>query len=129
MTEPRTGHVRLEGSDRLPVLGAARVGPADPDERLTVSVRLRRRLGAPPLPDLSQLVLPSGGRLSREEFGAAFGAGPADIARVEGFADEHGLAVEQASIPRRTVVLAGTVAQMSGAFRVDLGRYQVGESS
>jgi kumamolisin len=48
---------------------------------------------------------------------------------VEGFADEHGLAVEQASIPRRTVVLAGTVAQMSGAFRVDLGRYQVGESS
>ena len=67
--------------------------------------------------------------MSREEFAATYGADPADIARVEAFAGNHGLAVEEASIPRRTVVLAGTVAQMGEAFKVDLGRYQVGETS
>jgi hypothetical protein len=40
-----------------------------------------------------------------------------------------GLTVEEASVPRRTVVLAGTVAQVGEAFGVDLGRYQVGETS
>ncbi len=67
--------------------------------------------------------------MSREEFAAAYGADLADIARVQAFANEHGLAVEETSVPRRTVVLAGTVAQMSDAFKVDLGSYQVGETS
>jgi kumamolisin len=48
---------------------------------------------------------------------------------VEAFAAEHGLTVEESSIPRRTVVLAGTVAQLSAAFAVDLRRYRAGEVS
>ncbi len=129
MAEPPVGYVRIEGTNRSPVPEARRVGPADPDERLLVSVRLRRRSGAPALPDPSQAVAPVGGSLSREEFAATYGADPADIARVEAFASQHGLAVEETSVPRRTVVLAGTVAQMSEAFRVDLASYQVGETS
>ena len=129
MAEPPAGYVRVEGTSRSPVPGATRVGPAESAERLSVSIRLRRRPGAPPLPDPSRSAAAVGGGLSREEFAATYGADPADIARVEAFASGHGLTVEERSIPRRTVVMAGTVAQMGEAFGVDLGRYQVGETS
>jgi kumamolisin len=128
MTEPPAGYARIEGTNRSPVPGATRVGPAEPTEQMSVSIRLRRRPDAPPLPDPSQAAPPGGG-MSREEFAATYGADPADIARVEAFGSEHGLTVEETSIPRRTVVLAGTVEQMSDTFAVDLGRYQVGETS
>ena len=125
MAEPPAGYIRVEGTNRLPVPGATRVGSAEPTEHLSVSIRLRRRPGAPPLPDPSR----AGGAMSREEFAATYGADPADIARVEAFATSHGLTVEETSIPRRTVVLAGTVAQVGEAFGVDLGHYRVGETS
>jgi kumamolisin len=110
--------------------GATRSGPADPDERASVSVCLRSRSGSPGLPDLSRAG-PSRpdrqfARLTRAEFAAVYGADSADIAAVAAFAAEHGLTVEESSIPRRTVVLAGTVAQLSTAFAVDLGGYQAG---
>jgi kumamolisin len=108
--------------------GATRSGPANPDQRASVTVCLRSRPGAPALPDLSQ---PEGrpARLTRAEFAAVYGADPGDIAAVEVFAAGHGLTVEESSIPRRTVVLTGTVAQLSAAFAVDLGRYQAGPVS
>jgi kumamolisin len=124
MSEPPVGYVHVEGTNRSPVPGATKVGPADPAERLSVSIRLRRRADAPALPDPSQAQGPLGTGMSREEFGLIYGADPADIERVEAFASQHGLAVEETSIPRRTVVLSGAVAQMSEAFQVDLGRYQ-----
>jgi kumamolisin len=129
MSEPPAGYSRIEGTSRSPVPGATRVGSAEPTEQVSVSIRLRRRPGAPPLPDPAQVAALPGGGLSREEFAATYGADPADIARIEAFGREHGLTVEETSIPRRTVVLAGTVAQMSETFGVDLGRYQVGETS
>ena len=128
MDEPPAGYQELEGSARSPMPGATRTGQADPDERASVSICLRRRPGAPALPDLSRPDrLPV--RLTRGEFAAVYGAGPADIAAVEAFAAEHGLAVQESSIARRTVVLAGTVAKLGAAFAVDLGRYQAGEIS
>jgi kumamolisin len=129
MTEPPAGYSRIEGSSRSPVPGATRVGSAEPAEQLSVSIRLRRRPGAPPLPDPARVAASPGGGMSREEFAATYGADPADIARIEAFGREHGLTVEETSIPRRTVVLAGTVAQMNDTFTVDLGRYQAGETS
>jgi kumamolisin len=128
MDELPAGYQRLEGSARAPMPGARRAGPADPDEQASVSVCLRPRPGAPALPDLSWPDrLPV--RMTRDDFAAVYGADSADIAAVEAFGAEHGLTVEEASIPRRTVVLAGTVAQLSAAFAVDMGRYQAGEVS
>ena len=128
MPEVPSTYQRIEGTNRSPMPGATRVGDADPAERASVSIRIRRRAGAPPLGDFSQSAQPPA-RLTHEEFAATYGADPADIERVKAFASEHGLTVEQTSIPRRTVVLAGTVAQLSGAFAVELGRYQAGETS
>jgi kumamolisin len=105
------------------------VGSADPAEQVSVSILLRRRVGAPALPDLSQARASTGGAMSREQFAGTYGADPADIERIETFAGEHGLAVAETSIPRRTVVLHGTVAQMNEAFAVDLGTYQASQHS
>jgi hypothetical protein len=50
MGELPAGYLPVEGSDRPPLPDPERVGPADPRQRVTVSVRLRRRPDAPPLP-------------------------------------------------------------------------------
>ena len=129
MPEPPAGYILVEGTNRSPLPGATRAGPADPGEHLSITIRLRRRPGAPPLPDPSRATGSAGEFMSRAEFAATYGADPADIEQVEAFANAHGLTVEETSIARRSVVLAGTVAQMEQAFGVDLGRYEVGETS
>ncbi len=128
MTELPAGYQRVEGTNRSPLPGASLVGPADPAERVSVSIRVRRRGDAPPIGDFAQSSVPPA-RLTREEFATTYGADPADIERIEAFANDHQLTVEETSIPRRTVVLSGTVAQLGAAFAVDLGRYQAGETS
>jgi kumamolisin len=127
MREIPAGSRRLEKSERHSAHGARRVGPADPAEILTVSIRVRRRPDAPPLPDpavLAATLLGQRQYLSREEFAERYGADPKDLAQVADFARSHGLKVVETSVPRRIVVASGTVAQMNSAFGVDLGSYQ-----
>jgi kumamolisin len=84
-------------------------------------------LTAPPFPDPDELScgLPSERRhVSREEFAARWGAAQEDLDAVAAFGKENGLAVAEASVARRTVVLSGTVEQLSRAFGVELARYQ-----
>ena len=109
----------------MPLRAATRLAPADPAERVSVCICLRRRPEAPPLGDFSR----PPARVTHEEFGAVYGADPADVAQVEAFAVDHGLTVEGSSIPRRTVDVSGTVTQLNEAFGVDLGRYTAGETS
>jgi kumamolisin len=120
------GHRPIQGTERTPARGARAVGPADPKEVLTVSIRVRRRQDAPPPPGLKDWAAnPRGqGRVSREEFAARFGASEADLNLVADFARSNGLAVVESSVARRTVVLSGTVEQMCRAFTVELQRYE-----
>ena len=62
--------------------------------------------------------------LSTEEFGATFGAAPGELEQVAAFARAHGLSVMETHVARRRVVVAGTAAQMSRAFAVELGCYE-----
>ena len=62
--------------------------------------------------------------ISREGFAARYGASKADMDKITEFAHAQGLEVVEASAARRTVVLKGTVEQMSKAFAVDLGVYE-----
>ena len=57
-------------------------------ERVSVSVRLRRHAGAPPLDDAGQSPAPPV-RLTREEFAAIYGAGPGGIERIMAFANNQ----------------------------------------
>jgi kumamolisin len=110
--QPKT-HLPLTGSDREPLEGATRIGPADPSEQIEVTVLLRPKQQ-----------LPAGARLTHEQLEAAHGADPQDITRVQAFAHEHNLAVGEIDPGRRTVELSGTVADFSKAFAVQLDRYQ-----
>lgn len=129
MSEPiAPRYLALPGSERPEPPNATPVGPADPSAQIRISVYLRPRaaisdVGALPAAPATAATSTSGQSLSRDEFAARFGADPADIARVEQFAREHRLSVVEASIPRRLVVLAGTVADLCAAFQVDLRHY------
>ncbi|MBV9758361.1 MAG: S8/S53 family peptidase [Alphaproteobacteria bacterium] len=116
----------LNGSEREPIPGALAVGKADPDERLEVTVLVRRRAAADLARTVQQLASGAAGaaHLRREEFAARHGADPADLAAVDAFAAAHGLVVVQKDAARRTLVLAGTVAQCNAAFGVDLQRFE-----
>ena len=124
------GHRQITGTERRPVAGARRTGPAEPSEVVSVTVRLRRRPDAPALPDPAEVLrqpLTERQYLSRDGFAESYGADPADVARTEAFAREYGLEVGAVNTAARTVALAGTVAQLSRAFAVELGSYESGE--
>ena len=116
----------IAGSERAPLKGAKEIGPANPNEKLDVTIRLRSRAGKKPIVSADAFTKPIAKRtiLSRKEFEQTHGAAAESIARVEAFAREHKLAVKEKSAARRTVILTGTVAAMDQAFGVQLKEYQ-----
>jgi kumamolisin len=116
----------LAGSDRQMLPGARAVGRANPAERLEVSVILRHRAADTLREKVRTLASGdrSGARVEREDFAELFGACQEDIDAVGRFAAAHGLAVAQANMARRTVVLSGTVAAFNDAFGVDLQQFE-----
>ena len=131
MTTTPAGYVRLAGSERHPGPGATLLSPADPDERFSVTIVLRRRLDGEPMPGIDFYRRPPSQRprLPEDEFAARYGASPEDIAVITGFAAAHGLEVTEANAARRSVKVSGTVAQMERAFHVTLGTYQLAGST
>jgi kumamolisin len=123
--------VPIPGSERHPLRGAKRLGPARPDEQIEVTVRLRRKA---PLPAtaLGERQVPSRrSYLSHAQLDSTHGADAADLAQVEDFARQNGLKIMESSAGRRSVKLSGSVAQFSKAFNVTLelwehsgGRYR-----
>jgi kumamolisin len=111
---PPQGFTRLSGSERQLLPGARQVGPVDPHEHIEVSVYLRDPAGVPQ----------PGQRLSRAEYRSAHQAAPADLAKVEAFAQQHGLTVVQTDPVMRKIVLAGSAAAMTKAFATELHRYE-----
>src|ERR1700722_14643356 len=87
----------LAGSERAPLEGAREGGPADPNEAVDVTIRLRSRAGKKPIVSADEFTKPIAARtiLSRKEFEHRHGADADSIARVETFAREHGLAVKE----------------------------------
>jgi kumamolisin len=118
---------RLAQSERAPMKDAKSIGPANPDEKMEVTVLLRRGSKPGTYPNLAELgSLPPKERhhLSREEFAKQHGAGSDDLAKVRKFASDYGLRVKEESPARRSVVLSGTVGTFSRAFEVTLERYE-----
>lgn len=113
--------ILLQGSERAAVAGARVVGPADPSERLEVSVLVRRRGQQAMQARVAGLAAGDrAGYLSKQDFARDHGAAPSDIERVRVFAEAQGLSVVQAHAARRTVILSGTVGQFTSAFGIQL---------
>ena len=120
-------HVIVAGTERPAPSDARRIGPADASEHLTVSVEVRRRPGASPLPDLAVLGAQrprDRQRIDRAEVAEATAAAPEDLAKVAEFARGYHLTVEMSSAERRTVQLSGSVEQMNQAFGVQLSNFE-----
>jgi kumamolisin len=113
--------VALPASRKTAPIGAKLAGKISRGERLEVTIRLRRKLGAG-TPKVE------GKPLTREEFREAYGADPADIEKVEEFANEHGLDVVESSIAKRAVRLSGTVEAMQSAFGVQFKAYRIAKT-
>lgn len=117
----------VQGSERAPLPGAHVVGAADLNERIEVTVILRRAPG-PDTAAVAQVLnarsLEERNYLTHKQLEATTGADKADIAKVEAFAHEHGLDVVEASRARRSVVLSGTIGAFNTAFGVTLMKYE-----
>jgi kumamolisin len=118
-------YVRLDGSERHPSPGAKLIGPADASQRFDVTIVLRQRPDGEAPPDFDHFKT-SGARpkMSAEEFAQKYGASAGDIKKVTDFARGSGLAVKETHPGRRTVVVSGTMKQMSKAFGVTLSKYE-----
>ncbi len=106
--------------------GARNLGPLDPQEPIEVTVRVRPRTApVDPAQIEEQAALPPAERHypSRQEYAAAHGADPADLAKVEAFARAHGLTVKDSSPARRSVILSGPAAAFAAAFGCGLSHY------
>jgi kumamolisin len=112
---------QLSGSERETRADALAAGRADPFEVIEVSVLMRRRTSL----DLSAHPEPIG----REEFESRYGGDPADVERLEAFAQTFDLTIVDVSLPRRTVLLSGTVASMNEAFGTRLEVYHCAEGT
>src|SRR5260370_7384319 len=117
--------VTLMGSERTAAQGAQVLGPADPTERLEVSMIVRRRDRQALQTRVATLATGSrsAGFLSREDFANKHGADAADLAAVHKFASALGLNVVHEHAARRTVVLSGTVEQFNAAFSIQLQQF------
>lgn len=121
------GFVAVPGSETSPPAAAQAAGPVDAQQQIEVTVLLRHRPSSPelsPLPEVATRCAREGRYLSREELSASYGASPDDVAAIQTFARQHNLVVVSVNMGARTVILSGTVQALSGAFKVDLARYE-----
>ena len=111
MPQSSSKKVALPGSERKPLTGTA--GPVPASETIDISVILKPKT-QPPTPG------PGDMPLSREAFAAQYGPDPAVVEKLKAFAEAHKLKVADVSLPRRTVTIQGTIADLSSAFNVQL---------
>lgn len=114
--------VKLPGSMPAPMADAHSIGPVPADERFQITMMLRRRAGLPAHAlhaDRSQRRY-----LTREQHAAMCGASEEDMAAVEDFARQAGLAVVERRPAARSVVLSGTAAQVGAAFQTSIERVE-----
>lgn len=117
----------LQGSAPAALEGAHFLGAVPPDERLEVTVRIRRKA---PLVSSTHTVDAGGSLknrqyLTREQYAASHGADEADIGKVSAFAQRAGLIVLDTSAARRSVFLSGTAQQFAAAFGTSIEQVEL----
>jgi kumamolisin len=111
-------HIPLEGSERVAAPGATAIGPADGNEWLEVTVKVKRKAELPEPGDRTQPML------TREALGARYGADPAALDDAAATLAGYGLQILDKDPKTRSIKLAGTVQAMEQAFRVKLMHYK-----
>jgi len=111
-----TNYVKLEGSLKA-APAAVKTGTLNTADSIEVTVRLRRKQSI-------EAHLKEGKRFTREEYENTFGASDDDIQEVEAFASDNHLSVVTVDKGRRSIILAGSIADFETAFQVHLSSYR-----
>ena len=117
-------YAAVPGSERALPRTAADLGPADPNERTSVTIVLRPRADRTAASAHDAPALADRTYLTRDELAGRRGAHPDEMLAVERFAVDAGLFIREADAARRSIVVEGTVAQLTAAFRVDLRHFR-----
>ncbi|MGO9110089.1 MAG: protease pro-enzyme activation domain-containing protein, partial [Thermoguttaceae bacterium] len=102
---------------------------SNPNQRIKLSIYARRNPSrqARALPSVGEInaALPGKRRyLTDAEFNEVYGADPADLKNIEAWAKVSSLKLLESSVPKRRVLLEGTVNEFSKAFSVQLNDYE-----
>jgi kumamolisin len=122
----RKDRVELRASARAPLQGARKIGPADPNQRIEVTIVVRRGSSQKEFHSaVERATSPLAERkyLTREQFATLHGARAGDCEAVRLFASEYGLEAVSEDRARRSILLSGTIASVSQAFGVELNDY------
>jgi len=117
----------LPGSERTPLHGANAIGSVPEDERFEVTVRVRRKAPLQQTTATGFYADQKPGQrhyISRDQFVEAHGSDPADLAKVEAFAQAHRLTVVEANAARRSVFLSGRAADFAAAFGTTIDHFE-----
>ncbi|MFD9893463.1 protease pro-enzyme activation domain-containing protein [Amycolatopsis sp. NPDC059027] len=106
----------LPGSLRAELASAETVGPADPAERITVTVLLRRRA------DLDRELVTGPETVSPEELTARYGASDEDVRQAREALESAGLTVEEVHAGSRRMTVTGSAETLGTAFGASLTR-------
>src|SRR5690348_1758768 len=119
-THQISSHVPLKGSRRYMRAGSQVLGPADREEWVEVTVKVRRK-AALPEPD-------PGNPISQAALATQYGADPNDLNAVETELAKFGLVTTSKDEATHKVTVAGPVSAMEEAFGVNLFRAKHNEN-
>lgn len=111
-----TQHVALPGSRRIPLPGAKALGPVNPNRVVELLIKVRRKTE---IGELDSRPEPT----PRDRVGNTYGADPKDIDRVVQSLKKYGFEVTSTNAAARSVVVAGSAADIEKTFKVSLFNY------
>lgn len=127
---PNSGNqVTIPGSNRSAVPNARRVGKSDYKTKIRVSIYARQRptpagKTRSSLEELSAKLPAQREYLKGDAFEAAFGADPTDLEKIAQWATANRLKVLDTSVPKRRVLVEGTIGDVCKAFGTELDEYE-----
>lgn len=120
--------VPIAGSTRKAMPNARLVQPSDKSQTIRVSIFVRRNPNPPAAAAAAVEAIrtqPPGHRrpVTDREFNAVFGATSADLDQVSKWAEENNLKVIDRSIPKRRLLVEGTIGDVEKAFGTQLSEF------
>jgi kumamolisin len=120
-------YVPLIGSKRELLPNSRTVGPVDPSEIVSLTIRVRS-VGDPMdlvqhAHELGRTPVAERRYLTHVELAQRYGAAEADLDAVAEFARRHNLVVVRRSAVERAVVVKGPLRELTAAFHAELGMY------
>jgi kumamolisin len=124
-----TEMIAIPGSTRPAVPQARLLKKSNPTEQIKVSIYARQNPTAPGTDPLAiekmNETLPRDRQyLSDDQFNSRFGADPEDLQKIAAWAKACKLKVVDSSVPKRRVLVEGSIGNINKAFGVQLNEYQ-----